>query len=165
MAPFRNGFRKGSVGSSGGGRKPYRQKGTGHARQGTIRAPQFRTGGVVFGPQPRAYGGKVNKKERRLALQTALSAKRAAGELIILSDFALTEARTKPMRRLLQGLDAVRSTLIVLPVVDRIVDLASRNLPGISVVPVEGVNVYDLLAHEKLILTEAAWKGLEERLS
>ncbi|MBF0294454.1 MAG: 50S ribosomal protein L4 [Magnetococcales bacterium] len=149
----------------GGGRKPYRQKGTGNARQGTTRAPQFRTGGVVFGPHPRDFAVKMNKKERQLGLRTALSAKREAGEMIVLGEFGLVGIKTKPMLEILTRLNAARSALVVLHEADMLVELSARNLPGITVMQVEGVNVYDLLVHEKLILTEAALAKLEARLN
>jgi len=156
----------------GGGRKPFRQKGTGHARQGTIRAPQMRGGGVVFGPRPRSYDVKMSKRERRLALQIALSAKFEAGELILIDQFGLTEIKTKAMRSVLENLGALPSVMIVLPEIDkddpdayRTVELSARNLPRVSVIRVEGINAYDLLAHEKLVLTEAALQQLQERLA
>ncbi|HIJ85073.1 MAG: 50S ribosomal protein L4 [Magnetococcales bacterium] len=148
----------------GGGRKPYRQKGTGNARQGTIRAPQFRTGGVVFGPLPRSYAHKMDKKERRLALMMALSAKHAAGEMIIVDSLVLAEVKTKAMKAVLAALSAEVSALVVVVEADRNVELSARNLPGIKVLRLEGINTYDLLAHEKVIMTEDAVKRLEERL-
>ncbi|MBF0627635.1 MAG: 50S ribosomal protein L4 [Magnetococcales bacterium] len=155
--------RRGEV--RGGGHKPYRQKGTGNARQGTIRAPQYRTGGVVFGPHPRDYSVKMTKKERALGLRCALSAKREAGELIILKDFGLTEIKTKALLGILNGLNAANSVLIVLPESNSQIELSARNLPNVDVIRVEGVNVYDLLVHEKLIVTEAALQKLEERMA
>ena len=150
---------------SGGGKKPYRQKGTGNARQGTTRAPQFRTGGIVFGPIPHSYAHKLPKKVRRLALQVALSAKWEAGELIVLEGFHLSEVKTSAARAILAALGVERSALVVLPEADSTVELSVRNLPGIDVMRVEGVNVYDLLAHEKVVLTEAALNRLQERLA
>ncbi|GAB0058017.1 50S ribosomal protein L4 [Candidatus Magnetaquicoccaceae bacterium FCR-1] len=155
--------RRGEV--RGGGHKPYRQKGTGNARQGTIRAPQYRTGGVVFGPHPRDYAVKMTKKERALGLRTALSAKREAGELIVVQDFGLERIKTKAMLEILKRIGADRSSLIVLPGIDANVELSVRNLPGVDVILVEGVNVYDILSHEKLVMTEAALAKLEERLA
>ncbi|HAT49947.1 MAG: 50S ribosomal protein L4 [Nitrospirae bacterium] len=149
----------------GGGKKPYRQKGTGNARQGTIRAPQFRTGGIVFGPLPRSYAHKMDKKERRLALMTALSAKHAASEMIIVENLAMAEIKTKMMRTVLVAMDAERSALIIVAEADRSVELSARNLPGVKVLRLEGINTYDLLAHEKVIMTEDAVKRLEERLT
>ncbi|MBF0434998.1 MAG: 50S ribosomal protein L4 [Magnetococcales bacterium] len=156
---------KGRSQVSGGGRKPYRQKGTGNARQGTIRAPQFRTGGIVFGPLPRSYAHKMDKKERRLALMTALSAKRAADEIVIVDRLGLDTIKTKAIKAMLQALGADTSALIVVAEEDRTVELSARNLPGVKVLRLEGINTYDLLAHEKIILTEDAVKKLEERLS
>lgn len=150
---------------SGGGKKPYRQKGTGNARQGTIRAPQYRTGGIVFGPIPHSYANKLPKKVRRLALQVALSAKLEANELIILADFNLTEVKTQAARAVLETLGVGRSALVVLAESNSTVELSVRNLPGIDVMRVEGVNVYDLLAHEKVVMTEAALSRLQERLA
>lgn len=150
---------------SGGGKKPYRQKGTGNARQGTNRAPQYRTGGIVFGPIPHSYAQKLPKKVRRLALQVALSAKREAGELIILEAFNLTEVKTQAARAILEGLGVGRSGLVVLAEADHTVELSVRNLPGIDVMRVEGVNVYDLLSHEKVVMTEAALSRIQERLA
>ncbi|MEO5341203.1 MAG: 50S ribosomal protein L4 [Magnetococcus sp. MYC-9] len=150
---------------SGGGKKPYRQKGTGNARQGTARAPQYRTGGIVFGPHPHSYAHKLPKKVRRLALQVALSAKREAGELIILDGFNLTEIKTRAARDVLAALGVTRSGLVVLEGVDTTVELSIRNLPGIDVMRVEGVNVYDLLAHDTVVMTEAALGLLQERLA
>lgn len=150
---------------AGGGKKPFRQKGTGNARQGTIRAPHYRGGGVVFGPHPRSYAMKVHKKVRRLALQTALSAKREAGELVVIDGFNLVEIKTKAMRTILEALGVGRSALIVLAEKDVNVERSAQNLPGIDCIAVEGVNVYDLLVHEKVILTEAALGALQERLA
>ena len=158
-------FTKGRAEVVGGGKKPYRQKGTGNARQGTVRAPQFRTGGIVFGPRPRSYAGKVPKKVRRFALQIALSAKREAGELVVLDFFSLDKVRTKDMGFILSTLGVERSALIILAEDDAKVVLSARNLPGLDVVRVEGVNVYDLLAHEKVVMTEAALDKLQERLA
>lgn len=149
----------------GGGRKPYRQKGTGNARQGTIRAPQFRTGGIVFGPLPRDYAHKMTKKERRLALMTALSAKFQDNSLVFLDKFGMEEVKTKAMVAILSALGIDKTVLIVLSQSDSVVELSSRNLPGVSVIRVEGVNTYDLLAHEKVIVTEDALRMLEERLA
>lgn len=149
----------------GGGKKPYRQKGTGNARQGTIRAPQFRTGGIVFGPLPRSYAHKMVKKERRLALMTALSAKQSAGEMIVIDRLVMDEVKTKAMKAILGALSATDSALIVVAEADRNVELSARNLPGVKVLRLEGINAYDLLTYEKMIITEDAVKRLEERLA
>lgn len=150
---------------NGGGRKPYRQKGTGHARQGTTRAPQFRTGGVVFGPHPRDYTSKLNKKVRKQALLSALSAKLEAGEIILVAGFGLEEIKTKALKQLLANWGVSKSALIVLPEDDLTIILSARNLPGVSVMRYEGVNVYDLLAHHQMVITEEALRKLEERLA
>lgn len=149
----------------GGGRKPFRQKGTGNARQGTIRAPQARGGGIVFGPHPHSYATKLPKKERRLGLQVALSAKREAGELVIVENFGLEQIQTKAMLAILSALGVGRTTLIVLDQEDRAVELSARNLPGVDIINEVGVNVYGLLAHETVVMTEAALNKLQERLA
>ncbi|OSM02450.1 50S ribosomal protein L4 [Magnetofaba australis] len=156
---------KGRSEIKGGGKKPYRQKGTGNARQGTTRAPQFRTGGIVFGPKPRDFAVSMNKKMRRLALQVALSAKCNAKEMVLLDALTLDAPKTKTMRGVLDTIEAGKSALVVIAESDRNVELAARNLPGVTVLPCEGVNVYDLLRHDNLVITEAAVKKLEERLS
>lgn len=156
---------KGRAEVAGGGKKPYRQKGTGNARQGTVSAPQYRGGGVVFGPKHRISKFKLPKKMRRLALMTALSSKQASGELILLDQLIVEDVKTKAMRLILDGLDASKSSLVVLTESDRNIELSARNLPGITVLSTEGVNVYDLMAHEKLVMTDAARKKLEERLA
>jgi large subunit ribosomal protein L4 len=149
----------------GGGHKPYRQKGTGNARQGTVSAPQFRSGGVVFGPRPRDFSVKMLKKERRLALQTALSLKADSSELIVLAEFSMEKASTKTMAKILSDLGIEKTAVIVLAEADENVSLSARNIPGIKVCLVEGVNAYDLLAHQNLIVTELALKKIEEKLA
>ncbi|MBF0382613.1 MAG: 50S ribosomal protein L4 [Magnetococcales bacterium] len=149
----------------GGGHKPYRQKGTGNARQGTVSAPQFRSGGVVFGPKPRDFSVKMLKKERRLALQTALSLKVNSEEMIVLENLNMESISTKNMAKILGDLGVAKSAVIVLDQADDKVSLSARNIPGISVILVEGVNAYDLLAHENLIVTESALKKIEEKLA
>ena len=156
---------KGRAQVRGGGHKPYRQKGTGNARQGTVSAPQFRSGGVVFGPHPRDFSVKMLKKERRLALQTALSLKADSAELIVLEGFALEAVSTKSMAKILGDLGVAKSALIVLDAADEKVSLSARNIPGVKVCQVEGVNAYDLLAHQNLIVTESALKAIEEKLA
>lgn len=156
---------KGRSEVNGGGRKPFRQKGTGNARQGTIRAPHYRGGGIVFGPQPRDFSIKLPKKVRRLALMSALSAVREDGGLIVVDALPMVEIKTQAMLAILSQLEASRSALIVLAESDRNVELSARNLPNISVIRSEGVNVYDLLSHDKVIFTEPALKMLEERLA
>jgi large subunit ribosomal protein L4 len=156
---------KGRAEVRGGGHKPYRQKGTGNARQGTVSAPQFRSGGVVFGPHPRDFSVKMLKKERRLALQTALSLKADSSELIVLESLTLEAVSTKAMAKVLSDLGIEKKAVIVLDQADEKVTLSARNIPGITVCQVEGVNAYDLLAHENLIVTESALKKIEERLA
>lgn len=149
----------------GGGRKPYRQKGTGNARQGTIRAPQFRGGGITFGPTPRKGEMKVQKKVRRLALQSAISAKRQSGELTLLDTLDIESGKTKTLQSLLKAIEVGRSTLIVIPEKDVKIESSARNIPHVSVIRVEGVNVYDLVAHQSIVMSEATAKKIEERLS
>jgi large subunit ribosomal protein L4 len=148
----------------GGGKKPWRQKGTGRARAGSIRSPLWVGGGTVFGPRPRDYTYRLPKKARRAALVSALSLKNRDGKLIVVEKIALPEAKTKLMRQMLADLK-VNSALIVLAEPVREVELATRNLPNAKVLRVEGLNVYDLLRHEYLILTEQALQAIEARLA
>lgn len=149
----------------GGGKKPYRQKGTGNARQGTIRAPQFRTGGVVFGPKPHDFAIKLPKKVRKQGLQIALSSKCHDGDLILIDRFGLEGVKTKAMKMMLEGIGVLGKVLIVLSGADENVSLSARNLPGVTVMQVAGVNVYDILKHGKLVMTADALRSLEERLA
>lgn len=149
----------------GGGRKPYRQKGTGNARQGTIRAPHYRKGGVVFGPHPRDFAGKLPKKVRRLALMTALSAKLAAQEIIFVNSLTFSEIKTKLMIKTMADFAIDGSLMIVLGGRDANIELSARNIPNVQVLPAEGVNVYDLLWHKQLIMTESGLKAIQERLA
>ncbi|MBE3563242.1 MAG: 50S ribosomal protein L4 [Hydrogenibacillus schlegelii] len=146
----------------GGGRKPWRQKGTGRARQGSIRAPQWVGGGVVFGPTPRSYRLELPKKMRRLALKSVLSAKTKEGALKVLDRLVIEAPKTKAVVRLLNNLSVDRKALVILPEVDRNVLLSARNLPGVKVTTTGEINVYDLLNHDALILTEAAARKIEE---
>ena len=150
----------------GGGRKPWRQKGTGRARQGSIRAPQWRGGGVVFGPTPdRNYKLKMNKKVRRLALKSALSQKVIDSELTVLDNIAMEAPKTKAMVKVLENLEANRKTLIVMDEVDENVALSARNIPGVKVINSKGLNVYDIVDSTKLVMTEGAIKAVEEVLA
>ena len=149
---------------SGGGVKPYRQKGTGRARAGSIRSPLFRKGGVIFGPHPRDYSYSMPKKAARLAMASVLSAKLAAGELIVVDRLALSEAKTKQAAALLSGLNIAGKTVILTTGEDRSIYLAARNIPGVTVCRVENVNVYDLLAHKNLLTDKAAIEKLQEVL-
>ena len=151
---------------SGGGRKPFRQKGTGRARQGTIRAPQFRGGGTVFGPHPRSYAFKVNRKEIKLAMRSALSAKLADGEFFVVKDFGIETPKTKEAVKILKalGLDDRRVTLIV-GNNDVETFLSFRNLPLVNVFPVAEINTYELLDNKALVVTEEALAYIEEVLA
>ncbi|MCF0245880.1 MAG: 50S ribosomal protein L4 [Ileibacterium sp.] len=152
---------------SGGGRKPYRQKGTGRARQGSIRAAQYRGGGIVFGPNPRDYSYKINKKVRRLALKSALSSKVQDSELAVMNAVVIEEPKTKEFAAILEAINAPAKTLFVLgtdEVAENIV-LAGRNIATLSMMDSRGINVYDLLNANKVVLTEAAVKEIEEALA
>ena len=151
---------------SGGGAKPYRQKGTGRARQGTIRAPQFAGGGVVFGPVPRGYSHKLPKKMRRAALLSALSQRLKESALTVVDDLQIDGFKTKRMLEILDALGlAGGSVLVVIDEPNATVEASARNLPGVGVVRSEGLNVYDLLRHQHLLFTEAAIAQLETRLA
>jgi large subunit ribosomal protein L4 len=153
---------KGMNDVSGTTRKPYRQKGTGNARQGSLRAPQFRGGGIVHGPLPRSHEYSLNRKVRRLGLISALSQKQAEGKLVVL-EAANGTAKTKELANKLKAL-GWRSVLIVDHAVDVGFLRASRNIPGINVLPTIGANVYDILNHDILAITTAGLEGLKQRL-
>ena len=151
---------------SGGGRKPWRQKGTGNARQGSIRAVQWRKGGIAFGPKPRDYGKKQNRKVRRLALKSALTYKAKDKEIILLDDIKFETNKTKEMVNLLNKLDLdYEKVLLVVSELDDNVCLASRNLANVKIVLPEEVNTYDVTNADKMIITEAALNKLEEVLT
>jgi large subunit ribosomal protein L4 len=147
---------------SGGGRKPWRQKGTGRARQGSIRAPQWVGGGVVFGPQPRSYAYKLPKKVRRLAIRSALSAKVLDQDIIVLDELKLNQPKTKEMVQVLKNLGVERKALLVTNELGENEVLAARNIPGVKLIQADGVNVLDVLAHDKLIITKEAAHRVEE---
>ena len=149
---------------SGGGRKPWRQKGTGRARQGTIRAPQWRGGGVVFGPTPRKYTLKMNKKVRRLALKSALSTKLINGDIIVIDNLNLTTPKTKDFLQVVNNLNIDRKGLFVTANIDENVYLATRNVNNILVQEPSEINVLDLLNVNKLVLTVEAINKIEEVL-
>ncbi|WP_456277081.1 50S ribosomal protein L4 [Bacillus sp. AK128] len=149
----------------GGGRKPWRQKGTGRARQGSIRSPQWRGGGIVFGPTPRSYSFKLPKKVRRLAIKSALSTKVREENILVLDNLALAAPKTKEMVSVLKGLNVDSKALIVTGDFNEAVTLAARNLPGVTVVAADGINVLDVLNHDKLLLTKAAVEKVEEVLA
>jgi large subunit ribosomal protein L4 len=147
----------------GGGRKPYRQKGTGRARQGSTRSPQFRGGGVVFGPEPRSYDFKVNRKERQAALRSAISLRASAGDLIVLDDLAFEAPRTKDFKAFMAAF-GLEDVLVVSEDPTGNVGLASRNLQEASFLPAQGLNVYDVLRRGRLVLTRSAVDAVTSRL-
>ncbi|MBW7651444.1 50S ribosomal protein L4 [Anoxybacillus sp. ST4] len=150
---------------SGGGRKPWRQKGTGRARQGSIRSPQWRGGGIVFGPVPRSYSYKLPKKVRRLAIKSALSSKVLENNIVVLDNLALEAPKTKEMVKILNNLSVDRKALIVTADANENVILSARNIPGVTVVTASGINVLDVLNHDKLVITKAAVEKVEEVLA
>jgi len=147
----------------GSRRKLYRQKGTGRARRGDIKSPLLRGGGVVFGPQQRSYEKKIPKKVRKLALKMALTCKYKEEEVLVLDKMEFAEIKTKAFSAAVNTLNAANA-LIVIDQPDRTIELSSRNLPGVKVMRTEGLNVYDILKYEKLVLLEGAIKGIEGRL-
>jgi large subunit ribosomal protein L4 len=149
---------------SGGGKKPWRQKGTGRARAGSIRSPIWVGGGTVFGPQPRDYSYRMPRTARREALLSALSLKKRESKLIVVDKLELEQAKTKLMAQALAELKVV-SALLVIPQADAKIERSARNLPNVKVLRVDGLNVYDLLRYEHLILTEQALKILQEKLA
>ncbi|HOO43785.1 MAG TPA: 50S ribosomal protein L4 [Bacillota bacterium] len=149
----------------GGGRKPYRQKGTGHARQGTIRAPHYTGGGIVFGPTPRDYDYKVNRKVRRLALKIVLSDKVRQNNLIAVDALVLASHKTKDMVTVMNSLKAEGKVMVITDDVNELVEIASRNIPNLVTVTYNHVSVYDILNTNQIIATESALKKIEEVLS
>ena len=147
---------------SGGGRKPWRQKGTGRARQGSTRSPQWTHGGIALGPKPRDYRIAMNKKTKRVALYSALSAKVAEGNLIVVDDIKCAEYKTKTIVNMLNALGAAKKSLIVLPEVDNFVVKSAANVPGVVTSLYSTINVYDILNAEKFIISKAAVEKLEE---
>lgn len=148
----------------GGGKKPWRQKGTGQARHGSRRSPIWKGGGIVFGPSPRSYAYSLPKKARRQALKSALSAKVEAGELIVVEGLSVSEPKTKVMVEILNKLNAEKP-LIVTAQADENVFKSARNIPGVAVMASEGLNVYDILAHNHLVLAKEAVGKVEEALA
>ena len=149
---------------AGGGRKPWRQKGTGRARQGSIRSPQWRGGGIVFGPTPRSYSYKLPKKVRRLALKSALSAKVVEQNFLVLDALTLDAPKTKDFKAILAALEINTKALFVTAELNENVALSARNIPGVTVLTAEGINVLDLLGHDKVVFTKAAVEKVEEVL-
>ncbi|WP_027415416.1 50S ribosomal protein L4 [Aneurinibacillus terranovensis] len=148
----------------GGGRKPWKQKGTGRARQGSIRAPQWVGGGVVFGPTPRSYSFKLPKKVRRLAIKSALSSKVQNDELVVLDALTFDAPKTKDMVKVLGNLNLDRKVLVVTDEYNDAVALSARNIPGVKFVAANGINVLDVLHHDKLLITKDAVAKVEEVL-
>ena len=163
LANMRQGTQKAKTRSevSGGGIKPWRQKGTGHARQGSIRAPQWRHGGVVFAPVPRDYSFKMNRKEKRAALKSVLTSKLQESNLIVVDSIAFDDIKTKNMVRVMKALKAEKA-YVVLNGADRNVFLSTRNLPNVRLSQAGTLSVYDILKYEKLVLTQDAVRTIEE---
>jgi large subunit ribosomal protein L4 len=166
-ASLRQGTHKTKIRSevAGGGRKPWKQKGTGRARQGSIRSPQWRGGGTVFGPTPRSYSYKLPKKVRRLAIKSALSSKVLDENILVLENLVFDGPKTKDFKGVLQALSVESKALIVTADLDENVALSGRNIPGVTIVTADGINVLDVLNHDKLILTKAAVEKVEEVLA
>lgn len=155
---------KGRSEVSGGGRKPWRQKGTGRARQGSIRSPQWKGGGVVFGPTPRSYSYKINKKVRRLALLSALSSKFSNGEIVVIEDINFDAPKTKEMVNVFAAINANRKPLLVTSEYDENIFLSTRNITGAINLDVEGINVLDIVDAHTLVLTKSAALKISEVL-
>jgi large subunit ribosomal protein L4 len=147
---------------SGGGIKPYRQKGTGRARQGSTRAPQYTHGGIVFAPKPRDYTYNINKKERRLALKSALSAKASAGEIIVVDDLNMDEIKTKTFQAFLTAVGAGGKAMVVTPEVRQNVVKSARNIPGVTTTTAKILNTYDVLKSSRFVVDKAALAVIEE---
>ena len=146
----------------GGGRKPWRQKGTGRARQGSIRAPQWIKGGIALGPKPRSYKYRVNKKERQLAIKSLLSSKVLENNLVVVDKFDFKEIKTKQMATAMKNLNVTEKAFVVLPASNEVVQKSARNLENVKTGSVNTINVYDLLRYKKLVLTVDTIKKLEE---
>jgi len=147
---------------SGGGRKPWRQKGTGRARQGSIRSAQWKGGGIALGPKPRSYSYTIPKKMKRLALKSALTCKVLENDIIDLDDLTLSEIKTREFAKILKNLKVDVSALVVLPAVDEVVVKSARNIPELKTAWVNTINTYDILRHKKLIITKDAVARVEE---
>ena len=147
---------------SGGGRKPWRQKGTGRARQGSTRSPQWTHGGVALGPKPRSYRTDLNKKVKRLAMKSALSSKVLADELVVVNEIVATEYKTAVMAKMLKALGAEKKALVVLAEKNEMVIKSLANIAGVKIAYVNTLNVYDILNCNKLVVVEAAAKKIEE---
>ena len=147
---------------SGGGKKPWRQKGTGHARQGSTRAPQWTHGGIVFAPKPRDYSYVLNKKVKRLALKSVLSAKAAEGKLVVIDSIKMDVIKTAEFRKFLNAVNVDGKAVVVTPAVDQIVVKSARNIPGVLTTPAVQMNVYDIINAQYLVVDQAALAKIEE---
>ena len=147
---------------SGGGRKPWRQKGTGHARQGSTRAPQWTHGGVVFAPKPRDYSYVLNKKVKRLALKSVLSAKAAEGKLVVIDSIKMPAIKTADFRKFLNAVSVDSKAVVVTAAMDEIIIKSARNIPGVLTTPANNLNVYDLINAQYLVVDQAALATIEE---
>ena len=147
---------------SGGGKKPWRQKGTGHARQGSTRAPQWSHGGIVFAPKPRDYSYVLNKKVKRLALKSVLSAKAAEGKLVVIDTIKLDAIKTADFRKFLDAVKVDGKALVVTPAVDTVIVKSARNIPGVLTTPAVQLNVYDIINAQYLVVDQAALAKIEE---
>jgi len=147
---------------SGGGKKPWKQKGTGRARQGSTRSPQWTHGGIALGPKPRTFHVSVNKKVKRIALRSALSAKLADNEIFVVEGLKATEFKTRPMVEMLRALDAERKPLVVLPEVDKMTIKSFANIPGAATCQANNLNVYQILNHRKLVISKESVEVMEE---
>ena len=147
---------------SGGGRKPWRQKGTGHARQGSTRAPQWTHGGIVFAPKPRDYSYVLNKKVKRLALKSVLSAKLAEGKLVVIDSIKMDAIKTADFRKFLNAVNVDSKAVVVTPVVDEVIVKSARNIPGVLTTPAVLMNVYDIINAQYLVVDQAALAKIEE---
>ena len=163
LANNRQGTQKAKTRSEvrGGGKKPWRQKGTGHARQGSIRAPQWKGGGVVFAPVPREYSYKMNKKEKRAALKSALTSRVNEEKIFVLDELELDEIKTKKFAAVLNALK-LNKALVVLDEIDDNVILSARNIPNVKTAQINSINVYDILKYDNLLLTKAVAQEIEE---
>ena len=147
---------------SGGGKKPWRQKGTGHARQGSTRAPQWTHGGIVFAPKPRDYSYVLNKKVKRLALKSVLSAKAAEGKLVVIDTIKMDAIKTADFRKFLDAVKVDSKAVVVTPAVDAVIVKSARNIPGVLTTPATNLNVYDIINAQYLVVDQAALATIEE---
>ena len=147
---------------SGGGKKPWRQKGTGHARQGSTRAPQWTHGGIVFAPKPRSYSYVLNKKVKRLALKSVLSAKAAEGKLVVIDSIKMDAIKTADFRKFLNAVEVNGKAVVVTPAVDTVIVKSARNIPGVLTTPATNLNVYDIINAQYLVVDQTALATIEE---